>query len=212
MQVEAGCRDRTEENKVSSATIFVSFRAVGSTEPEALACHVAKLLRGFLLFMLFAHPVSPVAPKPRRRRVRGVKKARAWRGRRTRHARRVCSPDEDILSASRRTVASPSWRWALWIIGETPMPRTRRGSALPEHKDPCHPRNLSRRSLDVGGSAVKISAVLSETFLDRDTSDFIVGFDIEINRGDLRQLAPRKKLLKSSVSSSEPLRAFRFLT
>jgi hypothetical protein len=40
------------------------------------------------------------------------------------------------------------------------------------------------------------------------TSASILAFDIEINRGDLRQLAPRKKLLKSCAGSSEP--ALRF--
>ena len=50
------------------------------------------------------------------------------------------------------------------------------------------------------------------TFLDSDTSGSSLAFDIEINRGDLRQLAPRKKLLKSCVGLLESLRAFRFLT
>jgi hypothetical protein len=51
----------------------------------------------------------------------------------------------------------------------------------------------------------------AESFLDASTTISMVASDIEIKRGDLRQLAPRKKLLKSCASSSEPLRAFRFL-
>ena len=89
---------------------------------------------------------------------------------------------------------------------------------LPRKTNPRHLCNLSRRSLDVGGSAVRnfyagdTPAATAETFLDTVTSDFMVAFDIEIKRGDLRQLAPRKKLLKSCAGSLESLRAFRFLT
>jgi hypothetical protein len=47
-----------------------------------------------------------------------------------------------------------------------------------------------------------------ENFLDRAISTLILASNIEINRGDLRRLAPRKKLLKSCADSLESLRAF----
>ena len=52
---------------------------------------------------------------------------------------------------------------------------------------------------------------ISKKLFDRGTTVLSVDFDYKIKRGDLRRLAPRKKLLKSCADSLESLRAFRFL-